>query len=224
MEQRAHIGKHRHRQSLAVALLLMAAYPLAVASGQDVRVRMDSSTAVPERLAPSLARVQALDNRSPRGALWRAAAVPGWGQLYNRQYLKMPFVYAGLGGIVALALRMNGRYLLFRHAYQHKADDEGLYAEGETPPPDAYATDYAQVLVLLNAVGSDVPASTLEQYRDNYRRNRDLSYIGIGLVYSLTVIDAFVAAHLLDFDVGEDLTVSVRPGPEGVAAALRLGF
>jgi hypothetical protein len=31
-----------------------------------------------------------------------------------------------------------------------------------------------------------------------------------------------VAAHLLDFDIGEDLTMSVYPTPQGVGTALRI--
>ncbi len=48
--------------------------------------------------------------------------------------------------------------------------------------------------------------------RDAFRRNRDLSILGIGIVWSLQVLDAYVSAHLLDFDVGEDLTFHVAPG------------
>lgn len=186
-----------------------------------------SANAVSASSAPGAADQQARhafsDEHAPRGALWRAAVVPGWGQLYNRQYLKIPLVYAGLGGIVGLALYNNGRYLLFRHAFQHKAFLEGRYAEGEGPPA-SYAEDYARALVLLGVAGGSVSSSELERIRDKYRRDRDLSYIGIGLVYGLTVLDAYVSAHLLDFDVGEDLTVSVRPAPGGVAAALHVGL
>ena len=62
--------------------------------------------------------------------------------------------------------------------------------------------------------------------RDNLRRNRDLLYFGIVFWYGLTVLDAFVSAHLLDFDVGEDLTVTFFPHPtaSGLTATLRWGF
>ncbi|MEX1055143.1 MAG: DUF5683 domain-containing protein, partial [Rhodothermales bacterium] len=64
------------------------------------------------------------DDHSPRGALWRAAAIPGWGQLYNRQVYKVPIVYAGLGGLAASAIVVNRRYLLYRHSYLFLARQE----------------------------------------------------------------------------------------------------
>lgn len=214
------------RQWSALAALLLVLFMSRTSAAQDVPLPSDSVVTEPVP-GPDSAVFQRetrpgfLEDHTPRGALWRAAAVPSWGQLYNRQYLKLPFVYAGLAGIVWLAVRNNERYLLFRHAYQHKASLEGLYPEGEEPPA-SYVEDYARVLVVLGA--SSVSSSQLRPIRDRYRRNRDLSYFGIGLVYGLTVLDAYVSAHLLDFDVGEDLTVSVRPGPDGVAAALRVGL
>ncbi|HET6568331.1 MAG TPA: DUF5683 domain-containing protein [Rhodothermales bacterium] len=173
------------------------------------------------------------EGHSPKGALLRAAVLPGWGQFYNRQYVKIPVVWAGLGAITVFALRQNSQYLTFRHAY--------LYAyynnpEEERPPEycDCYADDYRKA---LSRMGVQVPgpgaddqvqrgqlAPTLRQYRDVFRRNRDLTYFGIGVVYGLTVLDAYVSAHLLDFDVGEDLTLSVTPGLQGVSATLRLGL
>ena len=202
--------------SAALAALLLA-LPVGRTSAQDAPPPSDSA------ISESETRPAFLEGHTPQGALWRAAAVPGWGQVYNRQYLKLPFVYAGLAGIVWLAYQNNERYLLFRHAYQYRANEEGLYPDGSEKPPGSYVTDYNRVRALLGANG-DVRSSDLRSFRDTYRRNRDLSYFGIGLVYGLTLLDAYVSAHLLDFDVGEDLTVSVRPGPDGVAAALRVGL
>lgn len=154
-------------------------------------------------------------DHSPRGALWRAAAVPGWGQLYNRQYYKIPVVWAGLGGLTATALYVNHRYLLYRHAYH--------YVSGTNTSPE-YEQDYHRLLDDLNL--SEERGEQLEgafrQTRDNLRRNRDLLYIGIGLFYGLSILDAYVNAHLLDFDVGEDLTLSFEAAPRGLTASIHL--
>lgn len=149
---------------------------------------------------------------SPGGALWRAVVLPGWGQIYNRQYVKLPFVYGGLGGMAFLALHNNKQYLRYRHAYLY-AVDPVAYAR--------YADDAAPFLDLINA-GQE---RLLRAQRDDFRRNRDLSYIGIGLFYGLTVLDAYVGAHLLDFDVDEDLSIRLLPRPDGAVgfhAAWRL--
>lgn len=164
------------------------------------------------------------EDHSPRGALWRAFALPGWGQIYNRQYYKLPVVYLGLGGITATALYQNHRYLQYRHAYLYA--DPRLWNDG-VPRYPQYADDYRQVLRGSGYADPDTPEvrgqvyNTLKQNRDILRRNRDLLYIGIGLFYGLTIVDAYVNAHLLDFDVGEDLTLSVYPMPGGAAAVLR---
>lgn len=161
------------------------------------------------------------DAHTPRGALWRAAAIPGWGQLYNRQYFKIPFVYAGIGGMVWFALYLNDRYLLYRHAYQYKAWDEILQS-GQENPAQKYKQDYDRLLERFNV--DQISANTLEQQRDIFRRNRDLSYFGIGLVYGLTILDAYVSAHLMDFDVGEDLTLRIVPRGKSIHTALSYIF
>ena len=161
------------------------------------------------------------DPRTPRGALWRAAAVPGWGQLYNRQYWKMPLVYAGLGGLTATTLAVNQKYLRYRHAYLYKAYEE-LVARGQRDdnPWTQYADVYQDIINDV-AQGQDLNASILRDQRDAFRRNRDLLYFGIGLWYGLSILDAYVSAHLVDFDVSEDLAFRLAPHPEGLAVSVR---
>ncbi len=161
-------------------------------------------------------------NHSPRGALWRAAAVPGWGQLYNRQYFKLPVAWGGLIGLTGSALYINHRYLLYRHAF-HWIHPDVTY---DVPPN--YENDYLKLITELGLSPEEAEnrrgrlIDLFKQNRDILRRNRDLLYIGIGLFYGLTILDAYVSAHLLDFDVSEDLSLSVRPTPRGLAARLRL--
>jgi hypothetical protein len=174
---------------------------LAIGCALPLRAQGVASDTIPE-----------IESRTPDGALWRAVAAPGWGQIYNGQYYKLPFVYAGLSGLVASALYNNDRYLLYRHAYRY-ANDPVAYAR--------YAGEAAEFAQLI-ASGQE---ALLRQQRDAYRRNRDLSYIGVGLFYALTVLDAYVNAHLLDFDVDEDLSIRLLPrvdGFLGVHAAWRL--
>jgi len=150
-------------------------------------------------------------DHSPRGALWRAAAVPGWGQLYNRQYLKMPFVYAGLAGGGYAVYEMNRRYLLFRHANLFKIGQNRAGEDGENPFGN-FEGDYNRAVERLGGerVGGDVSGRQLRRLRDKYRRWRDLSILGTGLFYALTILDAYISAHLLTFDVG-DVALDVRP-------------
>ena len=53
--------------------------------------------------------------------------------------------------------------------------------------------------------------NTLRKKRDSYRRYRDLCIFGVGLLYVLNVVDAFVDGHLYDFSVTNDLSFHVDP-------------
>lgn len=173
--------------------------------------------------APSRAETtdasQSATNHSPHGALWRAAAVPGWGQYYNRQYYKIPVVYAGLGGLTTFAVLNNLEYLRFRHAYLYRAWQDKVDAgDVEANPYAHYASEYDDLAERYPSV----TAGPLRSQRDIFRRNRDLLYIGVGLFYMLSILDAYVSAHLLDFDVSEDLSLGLHTAPApGLRATLR---
>ncbi len=158
---------------------------------------------------------------SPGGAVWRALAIPGWGQVYNRQYIKLPFLYGAIGGLLYLAIDINDEYLLYRRAFLYKSFQELVDSGRLEENPNAGLQPYYDELAGRFGAISSGP---IRSRRDNLRRNRDLSIVGIGLVYGLSVLDAFISAHLLDFDVGEDLTLSVAPSMDGMSARMQLRF
>jgi hypothetical protein len=47
--------------------------------------------------------------------------------------------------------------------------------------------------------------ASYQELREFYRDQRDLLAVFIGLAYFLNLVDAFVDAHLFDFDVSEDI-------------------
>ena len=182
---------------LVVGLLVFVGAPrLAEAQPDSVRTAILQERGLPPQ-------------HSPRRALWRAAAAPGWGQVYNRQYYKLPFVYAGLAGLAYALYTNNDRYLLYRHAHLYKLEEE------QTPDePNPFAQFEDEYNAIVADVGGDLQARLLRAERDRFRRWRDLSIVGVGLFYALTLVDAYVSAHLLTFDVGDDLALRVRPhGP-----------
>ena len=193
------------RSSKVVAVLVLMCWGANPASGQQVQA---DSVFIP-----------AASTHSPRGALWRSAAFPGWGQLYNDQRIKLPFIYAALGFLGYQTWSSQDDYRLYREAYQYKAWQELVDSgQQETNPKADFQPAYDELAAEFGAISS----RPLRTQRNNFRRSRDLSLIGVGLVYGLAMLDAYVSAHLLDFDVGENLQFQVSPGPEGLGVSARI--
>lgn len=127
---------------------------------------------------------------SPRKASILSAVLPGAGQVYNRKYWKAPIVIGGLGVSYYFIRENNGQYQRYKDAYLALTDnDPGTVDEFE----------------------GRFSAQSLLNVADTYRRWRDLSYIAIGAVYILNIVDASVDAHFVRFDVGRDLSLQVAP-------------
>jgi len=133
-----------------------------------------------------------LQNRSPTGAMLRSMVFPGWGQLYNRKYIKALVVFGGETYLVAQAIR-----------YWSKTDD---WFEKYTSTED-------------NALRY--------QYYNNeylfYKDCRNLYLYFSGLAIFLSMVDAYVDAHLANFDI--DITPPFDPESDGrVSLTLKWRF
>ena len=56
-----------------------------------------------------------------------------------------------------------------------------------------------------------VQESTAKYYRDVYRRYRDYSVLAIAGFYLLQVIDANIFSYMRDFDLSDDIELSLSP-------------
>ena len=122
------------------------------------------------------------DPLRPSKAAFYSAIVPGLGQAYNKKYWKIPIVYGAIGTSMYFYLSNNKKYHSYRDAYKQRL--QGL--------PDEY--DYLDNDRLIRA-------------QRFYQRNRDLSLlVSIGF-YVLNIVDANVDAHLLQFNVNDNLTI-----------------
>lgn len=125
----------------------------------------------------------------PSRAAILSAVIPGLGQAYNKKYWKIPLVWVGLGAFGYFIVWNNDQYQFYRR---------NLIYEIEQDPDFPNETGLSQ--------------ATLKSARDQYRRNRDqLALYGI-LFYLVQIVDAHVDAHLIDFDVNQDLSVRLEPG------------
>lgn len=132
-----------------------------------------------------------LEHPIPGKAALYSALFPGAGQYYNKKYWKMPIVYIGLG-IAIYTLHDNNKNVNYF--------TEQLSFQLDSDPSTISECD-----------GSFNCTEFLQQSLNQYKKWRDWSYISIGIIYALNIIDANVDAHLAHFDVSEDLTLDVLP-------------
>lgn len=120
---------------------------------------------------------------APSKAAFYSAVLPGLGQVYNKKYWKLPLVYGALGTTIYFYITNNNKYHSYRDAYKRRL-------EGFNDDPYSYLDN-----------------SRLIAAQKFYQNNRDLSALLTGLFYILNIVDANVDAHLMQFNVNDNLTV-----------------
>ncbi len=128
---------------------------------------------------------------SPRKAALLSAVLPGAGQIYNRKYWKVGVLAAGTGALI-YGLNFNQRnFKLFKTELIHRQQGKG--------EANLDLVKYSD--------------SNLNELQEFYHRNRDLTIVGISLLYAINIIDATVDAHFFDFNINDDLSMRIRPEP-----------
>lgn len=132
---------------------------------------------------------------APSKAAFYSAVLPGLGQAYNKKYWKIPIVYAAIGTGVYFYVTNTNELNRFRDAFKSRLagfnTDEfwGVDASGNPTATPRISND------------------GLVRAQQNFRRNQELSLlITIGL-YALNILDANIDAHLLQFNVDENLAI-----------------
>ena len=117
-----------------------------------------------------------------------SAVLPGLGQAYNGKHWKIPIIYGTFFTFGFLIYDNNVKYQYFR---------KNLIAELDNDPNT------------INNTGRE--AENLRANRDKARRNRDYNMILFTVIYFLQIADAHIDAHLAEFNVSQDISVSVDP-------------
>lgn len=141
----------------------------------------------------------------PRVSTLHSLMIPGWGQVNNGQYWKLPLV---AGAFVTLGLIANynhERYMKYRDYYYIVSPhtDDPSYV-----PPSSVAVPYEDGVI------RDLDVNQLKRLNDGFRRNRDYTFIGIAVAWAFNVVDANVSAHLKTFDVSDDISLKIKPNFE----------
>ena len=133
---------------------------------------------------------------SPTKATIMSACLPGLGQVYNGKWWKVPIVYAGLGGLGYLVYSNYSEYSAYLHAYEFQTGDlpEGVSL-------NAHETELA----------NKYSSGQLQTYKESYRRDFEFYTILTVAWYGLNILDACVDGHLYNYDISDDLSLSVDP-------------
>jgi hypothetical protein len=143
-----------------------------------------------------------LQVHSPRKAIIRSAIIPGWGQVYNKKYWKLPLVYGALG-VTA--------YIFFDNIQVYKDSRFAYKAKFKASRPGATATDSIDYFQIKPEY-LQYSLEGLRQNRDQFRKYIDYSVLFFVFFWGLNVVDAAVDAHLKSFDVSPDLSLRIKPG------------
>lgn len=125
----------------------------------------------------------------PKRAGLYSALVPGLGQIYNRQYWKVPVIYAGLAVAGYFFVDNLTNYQNYRKAYIGRVNNPY--------PTDKYVNIYSP--------------EQLQQLQNDYNRFLNLTVLFTTVGYTLQVIEAITGAHLKNFDISRDISFQLKP-------------
>lgn len=131
---------------------------------------------------------------NPRTATIRSAMVPGWGQIYNKKYWKLPLVYGALGTTAGIFFYNVKNYKLLRLAYLYISDTDTTNDK------------------LIDPRFKNLSVNSIRTYRNSFRQNVDYSVLFFLVFWGLNVVDATVDAQLKAFDVNDNLSLQLTPG------------
>ena len=156
-------------------------------------VALDSTKASPADASPDSGEPKPTKN--PTTAVLLSLPLPGLGQFYNEQYWKIP-IFTGTCAVTG--------YLFFK-----------------------YNADFNSTQALYDQAKADSLDPTIIQrlfdQKEAYRDNRDLNGVIFLTAYLVAAVDAYVGAHLYDFDVGDDLSLGIGPTrSQTLALSLRM--
>ncbi len=137
-------------------------------------------------------------NHKPSKAVLHSLMIPGWGQVYNKRWWKVPAIYAGLG-LIAWAYIFNKDYYNETLAVARYRD------QGVAPKPgDSYYQVYTDY--------QPYSTTTIKDAVLVAKRNRDLSVLGFVGVWGIQMIDAYIDAKFIhSYTMDNNLSFKVKP-------------
>lgn len=124
-----------------------------------------------------------------------SAVIPGLGQVYNKDYWRVPLIY-GVFGLLAWGA-------IYNHQEYTATKRDLLKKHGDELPK----------------------SSNLVNFMDGRKRDRTIFILASALWYLINVFDAYVGGTLKTFDVSDDLAVVIQPNePKDTAQNTGIGL
>jgi hypothetical protein len=202
-------------KKLLVLFVGMVMFHTNLVQAQDIIPLTDTSLVITQKNGKTKVLVTdtGVKKYNPNIAIRRSAMVPGWGQITNKKYWKVPLVY---GALVTTGV------IFFRNIDQYRDSREAYILATDGDPSNDFQIKQPYFAV------KDQP-DRIRVFRNSVRQNIDYSVLFFIAFWGLNVADAAVDAHLKTFDVSDELSLQFKAGyspianTNGVAIVLNIG-
>ena len=126
-----------------------------------------------------------IDPLRPAKAAFYSAVLPGFGQVYNKRYWKLPLIYGGIGASIYFYDANNKNFKRYRNAYKRRLA--------------GFTDDEFQGVIFDN--------DRLIDGMNFYKQFRDQSMLFIIGTYFLNILDANIDAHLKQYNINQNLSL-----------------
>jgi hypothetical protein len=139
-----------------------------------------------------------IPQKSPAMAIAYTALFPGLGQIYVESYWKAP-IAAGAALFFAYQIAS------YHSTFVEKSNQyDNLITQG------------------LNRLDPRVQLAIRE--KEFYNNARDINGLWLLGIYGIAAVDAYVGAHMLEFDVSDNLSFTILPDPINQAGRMHISY
>jgi hypothetical protein len=132
----------------------------------------------------------------------RSLFLPGFGQLYNHRWWKLPIIYGGLGLLGSATIANQKQYKRYSAlAILQRDGDPSSPKSRNYALYQQYKTDYKYF--------KDLPPDQINNGVNYFQRFRDLSILGVLAFWTLNTLDAYIDAKFINsFSVDNNLSIN----------------
>jgi hypothetical protein len=184
-----------------LVIIALFIFPLLGIAQDEKKEQSDNEILVPNELVlEEVTTSNTIDPLRPARAAFYSAVLPGLGQAYNKKYWKIPIVYAALGTGIYFYLDNDKELTRYRDVYKRRLAG---FTDDEFP---------------------NISNDALIRAQKTLRRNKEISLLVTIGIYALNIIDANVDAHLLQFNVDDNLAIKPHFQMNEIDASTNLGL